>query len=619
MGTKAILLIGVIVVIISFFSIEKLSAQVTEEFITEISKEKVKLTKKQSEMIGRSKKNPHCKDIKLVRLASLPNCQKNGILKFTIPGTNEIVEAKAISVKALSYGDYEWNGMINDGIGTMSVICTKGKITAQISTFNNIYDIYYTDNSLHLLIIHDIELEKKEGNKCANEKDKSLSTPNFIPNVTLSPNTVVACEDLTRVLILYTNDAIAAVADIQQTAQLCISQFNSALYRSQVGSNAYVELAGVQFFDGATGVTIDNNLNPRDAVITFANDLTAQQLRNNANADIVVLLAKPKQFGTTASVARTIGPNNNLSYAIAQVTGATGYHFPFVHELGHLYGCYHDDDPESIAGYARGYTFRPGLLASRCLTVMESGSLSGNTILNFSNPNVRVSGKATGTASNNNARRIVENFSTVNAFRSSPFRPLVASITGTQTGNQCEQGSWSSIVSCGTAPYSYEWGLSYDGFNYNYRSSNETLNEPLTCPVGLYTNMYIRLTVTSSDGQSTTQFLTVYVNTPGGPIYKVNNDGKAIKEEVKEKIQLLDPIPNPTNDDVRISFVLKEKTFIKLEILDNKGMPLKLLANSEFSVGEHRLKYQLGFLPKGLYFVTLTSGNFTKSKRIIIQ
>jgi Metallo-peptidase family M12/Secretion system C-terminal sorting domain len=616
MSTKTFFFAIVMIATMVLSNLEGLFAQTNEEFITEISKEKIKLTKKQSEMIGRLKKNPYYKDIKIVRLASLPNCQKNGILKFTIPGNNEIVEAKATSVKALSYGDYEWNGNINDDIGTMSVICTKGKVIAYISTFDNAYEIYSTDNNLYLLIARDVKLEKTEKGRCGNQGDKTAILESGIANLALTPNTVVPCQDPVRILILYTTAASGSVADIQQTAELCISQFNSALYRSKVSSNAYVELAGVQFFNETA---IENASTIQEAVVRLADNATAQQVRNSTNADVVVLLTGSQIWGSNnVGAARTVGPNNNLSYAVVKAQSSIGYHYPFVHEVGHLYGCYHDIAPD-IAGYARGYVFRPGFLSGKCLTVMESGDQLGEGLLNFSNPNVKVSGSATGTANNNNARRIGETFSTVSAFRPSPFRPLVASITGTQTGNQCEQGSWSSIVSCGTAPYAYEWSLSYDGFNYNYRSSNETLYEPLTCPVGLYTNMYIRLTVTSADGQSTTQFLTVYVNTPGGPIYKANNNSKIIEDASKEQIQFLDPIPNPTSNEVGVGFILKEKAFVKLEILDNKGIPLKLLANSEFGIGEHRLKCQLGSLPKGLYFVTLTTNNFTKSKRIITQ
>ncbi len=89
-----------------------------------------------------------------------------------------------------------------------------------------------------------------------------------------------------------------------------------------------------------------------------------------------------------------------------------------------------------------------------------------NRLLHFSNPNVQVGGKPTGTNNANNAKRISDSHFVVSAFQPNPNPPLAAYIDGptyvtTQGGKNYELN-----YSCGNAPYSFIWQYSYDGVNY---------------------------------------------------------------------------------------------------------------------------------------------------------
>jgi len=308
--------------------------------------------------------------------------------------------------------------------------------------------------------------------------------------------------------------------------------------------------------------------------------------------------------------------------AIAEINAATNEQKIFVHEAGHLYGCRHHDSTDPTAQpYAHGYIFRPNFLAPRCYTIMVSGSEihgSRSRLLNFSTPNVSIQGEPTGTSSaNDNARRVTETFPILRDFRASPFRPLTASIWGTQTGDECTQGDWEAVVSCGTAPYTFEWSKSYDGFNYYVQGSGEFFSDILTCPADLYRRYYVRLVANSSDGQTATAFLTVYVNRTEDPPYK------AFKEiNVDEKLSSNNLIvyPNPTTGNTsKIEIQLTQAQPVKLEIINSFGQTVKVLINGSLQAGKHYKNLDTDELSKGLYLYKLSGPGFSITRKLVIK
>ena len=73
-------------------------------------------------------------------------------------------------------------------------------------------------------------------------------------------------------------------------------------------------------------------------------------------------------------------------------------------------------------------------------------------LLNFSNPNVLIDGKPTGTTTtNNNARRVTETYTTLLGFRPPVFRPLSTFISGPEYGYAYSTVyTWEAVVRCGT-------------------------------------------------------------------------------------------------------------------------------------------------------------------------
>lgn len=607
-----------------FFTIT--SSGAFAQFITPIIP--LSLTQQQNKIKEKVMNNSFFKNMQFVQMGNLPALQVGGVLRFTIPGRKREVEAHATRVKSYSVNNYEWYASIDSGLGTMIVLNRNGKISASIYLQDGeVYEIISTDNNAHILLTYDKTKSetlnncgtKNESNNLKKSKDRDNSNNN-------NASRVLPCQDNTRVLVLYTPAAEAAVADINQTIDLCISQFNQAIYHSAITTDAYVELAGSQLYNFTETIWMGGDLG------TLINDATVQTLRNNANADYVILLTNGNYNGDYGQ-AGTLEPNDANSYAIVQAVTATNERKSFSHEAGHLYGCRHDNDTAGQA-YAHGYIFRPSFLAPRCYTLMVNGGEitdSRSRLLNFSNPNVFISGAPTGTASaNNNARRVSETYSTLRNFRSSPFRPLTAAILGTQTGNECTQGDWEAVVSCGTAPYTYSWSTSYDGFTYSYQSSNEFFSSTLTCPVGLYQNLYIRLDVQSSNGQTATSFLTVYVNGSGGPQYRVitknetlgkpgKNKRTPIPVFVKGKSNLLSAYPNPAKNTTRIEINLVESQPVKLEIFNSFGEKIKTVFEGSLPSGKHSEILNTSGWAKGAYLYKLTGRTFNVTKKLVIQ
>lgn len=567
-------------------------------------------------------KDSFYKKMQFVQVGNLPVLQQGGLLKFNIPGRIGQIEARATRVKAISANNYEWYGNIDGGLGTMIVLNKNGKLSASIYLPGQVYEIISTDNDTHILITYDNE-KSETLNKCGTDEKKKLKTPENKPPASLR---IDPCQDNTRVLVLYTPAAEAAVADINQTIDLCISQFNQSVFNSAINTNAYIELAGSQLYNFTE--TFNNMDVDLDRVI---NDATAQTIRNNTNADYVILLTNGN-YGGAYGAAGSIEPDNANSYAIVQAITATNERKTFTHEAGHLYGCRHDND---LGGqpYAHGYIFRPGFLAPRCYTVMVNGSsITGSRarLLNFSNPDVSIDGAATGTTTtNHNARRVTETFAILRSFRNSPYRPLTAAIEGTQTGDECSQGNWEAVVSCGTAPYTYQWNYSYDGFTYYYAGSGEFYSATLTCPVGLYQNYYVMLSTTDANGQTVTSFLTVYVNQTsggGGPKYRIvgNRNPIGIKQPKNIVVKTITSnqllaYPNPAKDIAQIAIQLKEAQRVKLEIINSSGQSVKVLFEGSLEVGIHLKNVDITRFPKGMYLYKLTGKAFSLTQKLIIQ
>ena len=567
----------------------------------------------------RLRKNPNITGYYFVKLNALATSQKDGVLLFHIPD-GPAITAVASHVEYESASEYEWVGKTDDDRGTVIVISKAGRVCAHVSAPTGVYEIFPAPGGLHCLQIIDPEQAWDVG--CATTsstaKPDNGRTAAMEPVIKQGDDTnakIQPCQALVypRVLVLYTSKALTLAGNITTLTDhvnLSISQFNSCIYNSGITSAAALVLAGIVPLNNLPETQfITNDLN------NLVGNATAQTLRNQYQADLVVLLTDSYyQGGDTRGKSQTVTLENSNSYAIVELWSATS-HKTFAHEVGHLYGCRHDDDNSASPSYAKGYKIKVlGFTVDRTMMVGNgiTGDQAKNRLLNFSNPNIQVGGKATGTNGENNAQRVTESHPIVGAFRPDPTNPLNAFVDGPTWVSTYGAKNYELYYSCGSAPYTFTWQYSYDGVNYSL--SNVTSD---VFPWNFYQNqkIYLKGTVTSN-GQSATAYITVTAQLPANP-YKVSAESI---DTLKPELPALMATPNPAGEQINVSYTLPLDAEAVLELLDQSGKIIEVINNSGtiHHKGQNSIKIDSKHLSNGTYIIRLTTAQGVQNFRVII-
>ncbi|HVO75246.1 MAG TPA: glucoamylase family protein [Ignavibacteriaceae bacterium] len=105
--------------------------------------------------------------------------------------------------------------------------------------------------------------------------------------------------------------------------------------------------------------------------------------------------------------------------------------------------------------------------------------------------------------------------------------------------------------------------------------------------------------------------------------FRYDSTAVKVKEETEEKplsFELYDNYPNPFNPSTNFGFRIGELGFVSLKIYDILGNEVATVVNEELSPGEYHFPFSISNLPlsSGVYFYTLHSGSFTKTKKFMI-
>jgi len=77
--------------------------------------------------------------------------------------------------------------------------------------------------------------------------------------------------------------------------------------------------------------------------------------------------------------------------------------------------------------------------------------------------------------------------------------------------------------------------------------------------------------------------------------------------------------PNPFNPSTTIKFNLKKTANIQLHIYNLTGQKIETLIEGIQTAGDHEITWQPKYLPSGLYFYRLQAGDYSVTKKLILQ
>ena len=87
---------------------------------------------------------------------------------------------------------------------------------------------------------------------------------------------------------------------------------------------------------------------------------------------------------------------------------------------------------------------------------------------------------------------------------------------------------------------------------------------------------------------------------------------------IVSEYRLENNFPNPFNLSTTIKFSISETGFVILKINDMLGKEVAVLVNEKKSAGNYSVNFNAEHLASGIYIYSLTSGQFTSSKKLIL-
>jgi hypothetical protein len=94
----------------------------------------------------------------------------------------------------------------------------------------------------------------------------------------------------------------------------------------------------------------------------------------------------------------------------------------------------------------------------------------------------------------------------------------------------------------------------------------------------------------------------------------VNDDENGIVKEY----YLNQNFPNPFNPTTTIKYRIPELCFVNVKVFDVLGEEIETLVDEEKPTGNYEVKFSANRLSSGIYFYTLTAGEFRETKKMIL-
>ncbi len=183
-----------------------------------------------------------------------------------------------------------------------------------------------------------------------------------------------------------------------------------------------------------------------------------------------------------------------------------------------------------------------------------------------------------------------------------------------------EQISWfQTLANTGNAPLKIASAVFSDPF-YSFVDSISDIE----------TNGYRKIGISYKPNVATTDSLsTLTLTYSDGVVIKtviVNLKASSTPTSVKEtpiiqprRYYLEQNYPNPFNPSTEIRFTIPVSGFTTLKIYNVLGKEVSVLVNEKKEAGSYQLQFDSKNLPSGMYFYTLSNGNVTETRKMILM
>jgi hypothetical protein len=175
-----------------------------------------------------------------------------------------------------------------------------------------------------------------------------------------------------------------------------------------------------------------------------------------------------------------------------------------------------------------------------------------------------------------------------------------------------QSATWTSNVTNGKSPFTYQWYYKPDGSSTwtevgtNSSSYSRTMGQ---------VSFTLAVTVTDSDSFPRTCSDTHWVE-----YIELKKEVGELSEDtpIPSDFSLSQNYPNPFNPQTEIKFGLPKDSAVRLDIYNIKGQKIANIADEFLEAGYHSYPFYGVGLPSGIYFYKIVAGYFTDVKRMLL-
>ncbi|KAB2851488.1 MAG: T9SS type A sorting domain-containing protein, partial [Ignavibacterium sp.] len=86
-----------------------------------------------------------------------------------------------------------------------------------------------------------------------------------------------------------------------------------------------------------------------------------------------------------------------------------------------------------------------------------------------------------------------------------------------------------------------------------------------------------------------------------------------------DNFSLLQNYPNPFNPTTKIGYILKDRTNVRVAIMNTLGQEIAVLVNELKDEGLHEISFDASNLSSGIYFYSIQTSQFNETKKMILM